>query len=204
MWGHPATDARLKKRIVRTLIEEVMVDVDGQAGEISAIIHWKGGVHTELRIPRRRRGYNRAHSPKEIVDAVRVLVRICSDDAIAGALSRSGLVTGRGNRWTRERVTSLRSYHGIPAYSTDRRRAEGWLTLTEAAGHLQISGATLRLAIERGEIEAEHPLANGPWVINRSALETATALQFADRSRRQRRNPGLEAPGQGSIEFSAT
>src|SRR5215813_11167729 len=76
-----------------------MVDVDGQAGEIIAIIHWKGGVHTELRIPRRRRGYNRAHSPKEIVDAVGVLVRICSDDAIAGALSRSGLVTGRGNRW---------------------------------------------------------------------------------------------------------
>src|SRR5262249_55458053 len=132
VWGHPATDARLKKRIVRTLIEEVMVDVDGQAGEIIAIIHWKGGVHTELRIPRRRRGYNRAHSPKEIVDAVRVLVRICSDDAIAGALSRSGLVTGRGNRWTRERVTSLRSYHGIPAHSADRRRAEGWLTLTEA------------------------------------------------------------------------
>ena len=204
VWGHPATDARLKKRIVRTLIEEVMVDVDGQAGEIIAIIHCKGGVHTELRIPRRRRGYNRAHSPKEIVDAVRVLVRICSDDAIAGALSRSGLVTGRGNRWTRERVTSLRSYHGIPAYSADRRRAEGWLTLTEAADHLQMSGVTLRLAIERGEIEAEHPLANGPWVVNRRGLETATALQFAERSRRQRRNPGLEASGQGVIDFSAT
>jgi hypothetical protein len=116
----------------------------------------------------------------------------------------TGLVTGRGNRWTRERVTSLRSYHGIPAYNTDRRRAEGWLTLTEAADHLQMSGATLRLAIERGEIEAEHPLANGPWVINRSALETATALQFAERSRRQRRNPGLEASGQGVIDFSAT
>src|SRR5215467_13009825 len=115
-----------------------------------------------------------------------------------------GLVTGRGNRWTRERVTSLRSYHGIPAYSADRRRAEGWLTLTEAADHLQMSGVTLRLAIERGEIEAEHPLANGPWVVNRSALETATALQFAERSRRQRRNPGLEASGQGVIDFSAT
>jgi len=204
VWSHPAADARLKKRIVRTLIEEVMVDVDEQAGELTAVIHWKGGVHTELRIPRRRRGYNRAHSPKEIVDAVRVLVRICSDDAIAGALSRSGLVTGRGNRWTRERVTSLRSYHGIPSYSADRRRAEGWLTLTEAADHLHMSGITVRLAIERGEIEAEHPLANGPWVINRRALETATALRFAERLRRQHGNPILEASGQGVIDFSAT
>jgi DNA invertase Pin-like site-specific DNA recombinase len=164
VWSHPETDARLKKRIVRTLIEEVVVDVDAAAGEIIAVIHWKGGAHTEVRIPRRRRGYSRAHTSSEIVDAVRVLVRICSDDTIAGALSRSGLVTGMGNRWTRERVTSLRSHHGIPAYSADRRKAEGWLTLTEAADHLQISGITLRLAIERGEVEAEHPLANGPWV----------------------------------------
>jgi hypothetical protein len=58
VWKHPETDARLKKRIVRTLIEEIVVDVDGQAGEIIAVVHWKGGVHTELRIPRQRRGYS--------------------------------------------------------------------------------------------------------------------------------------------------
>jgi len=204
VWSHPETDVRLKKRIVRTLIEEVVVDVDGQAGEIVAVVHWKGGVHTELHIPRRRRGYSRAHTPPEIVDAVRVLVRICSDDTIAGAMSRSGLVTGMGNRWTRERVISLRSHHGIPPYSAERRKAEGWLTLTEAADHLQISGITLRLAIERGEIEAEHPLASGPWVINRRALETEQAVQFAERIRKQRRNPILVTDVQGVIDFSAT
>jgi DNA invertase Pin-like site-specific DNA recombinase len=204
VWSHPETDARLKKRIVRTLIEEVVVDVDATAGEIIAVIHWKGGAHTEVRIPRRRRGYSRAHTSSEIVDAVRVLVRICSDDTIAGALSRSGLVTGMGNRWTRERVTSLRSHHGIPAYSADRRKAEGWLTLTEAADYLQMSGITLRLAIERGEVDAEHPLANGPWVINRRALETDKAVRFAERTRKQHRNPILEVSDQGLIDFSAT
>jgi hypothetical protein len=56
VWSYPDADARLKKRIVRMLIEEVVVDVDGQAGEIVAVVHWKGGVHTELRIARRRRG----------------------------------------------------------------------------------------------------------------------------------------------------
>jgi hypothetical protein len=201
VWRHPETDARLKKRIVRTLIEE---DVAGQAGEIIAVIHWKGGVHTELRIPHRRRGFSRAHTPPEIVDAVRVLVRVCSDDTIAGALSRSGLLTGMGNRWTRERVTSLRSHHSIPPYSAQRCEAEGWLTLTEAADHLQISGITLRLAIERGEIEAEHPLASGPWVIHRRALETEQAIQLVERIHRQRRNPVLDASGQSLIDFSAT
>src|SRR5438309_6716195 len=84
VWKHPETDVRLKKRIVRTLIEEVVVDVDGQAGEIIAVVHWKGGVHTELRVPRRRRGYSRAHTPQEIVEAVRILGRIGSDDPVAG------------------------------------------------------------------------------------------------------------------------
>jgi hypothetical protein len=110
-----------------------VVDVDGQAGEIIAVVHWKGGVHTELRIPRRRRGYSRAHTPQEIVDAVRVLVRICSDDPIAGALSRSGLVTGTGNRWTRERVTSLRSHHGIPPERIHRQRRNSILDVAVQA-----------------------------------------------------------------------
>lgn len=157
VWDDPDADVRLKKRIVRALIQEIVVDVDREAGEIILIIHWKGGVHTELRLPRRRRGQNSSQTSREIVEAVRVLARIFSDDQLAGALNRSGLRTGRGNRWTRERVISLRSHHQIPAYSTARREAEGWMNLTETAEVLGVSARTLRLAVERGEIEAEHP-----------------------------------------------
>ena len=204
VWRHPESDARLKKGIVRALIEEVVVDSDAQEGEIIAVIHWKGGVHTELRITRRRRGHSRAHTPKEIVEAVKILTRICSDDTIAGTLTRNGLLTGMGNRWTRERVISLRSHHGIPCHSEDRRQAEGWLSLTEAAAHLGVSGITLRLAIERGEIEAEHPLTDGPWVLHRRGLETVAAAQLVERSRRHRRTPALGVPNQGLLDLSAT
>jgi hypothetical protein len=62
VWNSPHADVRLKKRLVRTLIQEVVVDVDAEAGEILLVIHWKGGVHTELRLPRRRRGQNRTHT----------------------------------------------------------------------------------------------------------------------------------------------
>jgi hypothetical protein len=64
VWTDEGTDVRLKKRSVRTLIEEVVVDVDAAAGEIILIIRWKGGVHTELRPPRRKRGQNHAQTPK--------------------------------------------------------------------------------------------------------------------------------------------
>ena len=56
IWADPATSVQLKKRIVRTLIEEVLVDVDSAASELVLTLHWKGGAHTELRLPRRRRG----------------------------------------------------------------------------------------------------------------------------------------------------
>ena len=100
VWEDPSADGRLK-RIVRTLVQEVVVDVDDEAAEIVLVVHWAGGAHTELRLPRRRRGQYRDFI--EIVEAVRVLVRIAGDDLIAGLLNRNGLVTGRGNRWTRER-----------------------------------------------------------------------------------------------------
>ncbi len=153
---------------------------------------------------RRRRGHSKAHTSKEIVEAVRVLTRICSDDIIAGALTRSGLLTGMGNRWTRERVISLRSHHGILSYNNDRQEAEGWMSLTEAAAHLGVSAITLRLAIERGEIEAEHPLSDGPWVLNRRALETANAAQLIQRARRNTRGPILAVSEQGLLDLSHT
>jgi DNA invertase Pin-like site-specific DNA recombinase len=204
VWHSPDSDLRLKKAIVRTLIHEVVVDVDADHGELILIIHWKGGVHTELRLPRRRRGQNGAQTSRDIVEAVRVLARICSDDWIAAALNRSSLHTGRGNYWTRERVVSLRTYYEIPCYQADRRESEGWMNLGEAAKHIGISDRTLRLAIQRGEIEAQHPVSGGPWVLNRSALHTEAALRLVERVRHSRRNLTVPTSEQVNFDFSNT
>jgi hypothetical protein len=134
VWADPATDVRLKKRIVRTLIHEVIADIEPEAGEIVLVLHWVGGVHTELHLPRRRRGQCRS-TAVEIVEAVRVLVRIAGDDLIAGLLNRNRLTTGHGNRWTRERVTALRFHHKIPVYSQQACEGEGWMTLTRQRLH---------------------------------------------------------------------
>jgi len=181
VWNSPTADVRLKKRIVRTLIHEIVTDVDAAAGEVILVIHWKGGVHTELRLPRRRRGHSAGHTSKEIVEAVRILAHICSDDMIAGILNRNRLATGRGNRWTRELVTSLRSKSQIPCFKSEDSKE--WLTLTKAAQFLGISPITLRLAVERGEIVAEHPLHDGPWIFSRTALESEAAKTIVRRVR---------------------
>ncbi|MBR0883987.1 MULTISPECIES: recombinase family protein [Bradyrhizobium] len=126
VWDAPTTDARLKKRIVRTLIHEVVADIDDAASEIVLIVHWVGGAHSELRLPKRRRGQRNSTSA-DIVQAVRQLVLIASDDLIAGLLNRNGLKTGNGNRWTRERVTSMRSNYHIPVFKPAEDAIEPWL-----------------------------------------------------------------------------
>ena len=149
------------------------------ASEIVLLIHWKGGLHTEVRVPRRRRGQNRMHtSPETKIDVVRSLVRICPDDLIASFLNRNGLRTGRGSHWTRERVTALRSHHDIPVYCAERRTREGWLNLTEAARTIGVCARTLRLAVEQGELTAAHPLPDGPWIFNRAELQSEKAAKL--------------------------
>jgi hypothetical protein len=203
VWTDPGTDVRLKKRIMRTLLREVMVDVDSTEGMITLTLHWAGGVHTELRVPRRRRGQSRTQTPPAIVEAVASLARICPDKLIAGMLNRNGLHTGRGNRWTQERVTALRSHHHIAAYCQETRVAEGLLNSTEAAARLGVSPRTLRLAVERGEITADHPLPDGPWIFQQTALTSNSARALVQRVQ-QGKTPAVPSDRQGTFAFSGT
>ena len=203
IWSSPTTDARLKKRIVRTVIQEVVADIDPEAAEIVLVVHWIGGVHSQMRLPRRRRG-QRNSTPTDVIAAVRQLVLIANDDLIAGILNRNGLVTGHGNRWTRERVTSLRSHHRIPVYKPAEDKIEPWLNLSRAARLLEIAPKTLRLAAEIGEIKAIHPLPDGPWIFSRADLSSSAALAIAERARQNPKYPTGSHPAQQSLFSSIT
>ena len=97
VWTAPTTDARLKKQIIRTVIHEVVADIDADAAEIVLLVHWVGGVHSEMRLPKGRRG-QRTGTSADVIAAVRQLVLIANDNLIAGILNRNGLATGYGNR----------------------------------------------------------------------------------------------------------
>jgi hypothetical protein len=203
VWTAPTTDARLKKRIVRTVIHEVVADIDADSAEIVLLVHWVGGVHSEIRLPRRRRG-QRTSTSADVIAAVRQLVLIANDNLIAGILNRNGLVTGYGNRWTRERVTSLRSHHHIAVYKPAEDRIEPWLNLSKAARLLHVAPKTLRLAAEAGEIEALHPLPDGPWIFNRAVLSTSPARAITERARQNPKHPTGSHPDQQSLFSSMT
>jgi DNA invertase Pin-like site-specific DNA recombinase len=198
VWTAPTTDARLKKRIVRTLIHEMVADIDEEAAEIVLFVHWVGGVHSEIRLPKRRRGQRNSTSA-DVIAAVRQLVLIAKDDLIAGILNRNGFTTGHGNRWTRERVTALRSHHRIPVYKAADDGIEPWLNLSDAAKLLHVTPKTLRLAAEAGKIEAVHPLPDGPWIFSRAALSTPAARAITERARQNPKHPAVSHPDQQNL-----
>jgi DNA invertase Pin-like site-specific DNA recombinase len=203
LWSDPKADERTKKRLLRALIREVLVDIDEKTSELVVVIHWKGGVHTPLRIKRRRPGERRGQTPKDIVDAVRALSRIQNDEKIAGVLNRARLLTAQGNYWTRALVTSLRFNHGIECYDPKRQAAEGWLNLSKAACLAGVTNRTLRLAIERGEVSAERPVPCGPWIVNKQALQTEAARRCLDRAL-GKPDPAVPISSQAVLDLSTT
>jgi len=204
LWHQPDTDVRLKKRILRTLIEEILVDVDPRAGQVQLVVHWKGGLHTELMVARRKRGQNRRHLALEIAEAIGLLARVLPDSTIAGCLTKAGLRTATGNFWTKEAVASARNHRGIPTHSPQRQTAEGWMTLTQAARFLGVTARSLRRAVDKREIPVLHPLPDGPWIFNRSDLEAPSAQQLVERAKNRTYQGAGPMTGQLPLGLSTT
>lgn len=54
----------------------------------------------------------------------------------------------------------------IPVLKAAEDGIEPWLNLSKAAQHLRISPKTLGLTAQAGEINAVHPLPDGPWIFS--------------------------------------
>lgn len=169
VWNHPAAPASLKKRVLRTVLEEIVVDVADEPPQIHLRLHWAGGVHTEVRVVKNRSGQHRRCAHGDVLELVRELAKVSTDSAMASILNRLGYETGTGNSWTSHRVADFRNYHGIPVCNPESRN--NWCTLNEAAGELHISHPTVFRLIEQKILPAKQVVRHAPWVILRESLQ---------------------------------
>ncbi len=66
-WNAPNTDSRTKQRLIRAMIEEIVVDVDEANREVLMVIHWRGGQHSEIRVRKPASGeHSRRASPQTL------------------------------------------------------------------------------------------------------------------------------------------
>jgi hypothetical protein len=81
---------------------------------------------------------------------------------------------------------------------------EPWLNLSKAAKLLGIAPKTLRRTAEAGEIEALHPLPDGPWIFARAALTTSAARSLTERARQNPKHSTGSHPDQQNLFASTT
>jgi hypothetical protein len=177
----------LKKRVLRTVINEVVVDVDHDSGHIEMKIHWAGGVHTPLRVRKNQPGQNGNATGADAVEMVRELATGWSDGNIAGMLNRAGLLTGKGNTWNESRVRNLRRDNSIPVFSKSEPR--GWKTMSEAASHLGVSNCVIRTMIRNRLLPAEQIAKGAPWMIRGTDLELPAVRSYAKQAQTGRSAP---------------
>lgn len=168
-WHRPECPMALKKKIIRCLIKEIIVDVDKKKQRLNFIIHWQGGSHSSLTIPRPLPA-NQAHkTPAEDLELIQKMAPRYSDSEIARVLSRLGRKTGKGNRWTQSSVAMIRKKQGIKAAS--KHQDDGILTLAQATRYCGVSDSTLMRLINANILAAEQLAPFAPYAIKQSDLD---------------------------------
>jgi len=166
LWTHPAASASVKKRILRTVLNEIVLDVSDDPPRNLLWLHWSGGVHTQLSLPRNRSGQHGRAAGEDAVELIRELAAVCNDRTIATVLNRLGYRTGHGLTWRSSRVAGVRNYHGIPPCDPSPDR----LTLEQVAEILQVSNTVVRRLIKDEVLPARQLVPYAPWVIRRQDL----------------------------------
>ena len=187
LWNHSAAPVTLKKRILRTVLQEIVVDEKREPARVILRLHWSGGVHTELAFPRNQTGKHRHCTDRQAVDLVRDLAKVCDDVAITAILNRLGYRTGADNTWTEPRVRTLRKYHEIP--SLDDAADRPWMTLEQVAQHFGVSAGFVRRLVIEKILPGKQVVRYAPWVIERRDLELSAVQTAVQAVRDGRRGP---------------
>jgi DNA invertase Pin-like site-specific DNA recombinase len=170
VWHDDGCPVELKKRILRTAITEIVANEDEETEVLHFVIHWAGGVHTEIEIPKPKSGSGHRTS-MEVLGIIRNMAVRYGDDQIAGTLNRLGYRTGKGKRFNQTRVKTARRNHKIEG----QRRAVNdprILNQEQAATLCGISTATIRRMVAEGLLPKEQIVPYAPWEICRADLDS--------------------------------
>lgn len=182
-WNAPDVTMRARQQLLRTLIADIIVDVDDAVRDVVLTIHWRGGQHSELRVRKPRTGEHGCATADDALAVMRSMAGRWSDEHIAASLNRMGLPTGQGKTWTAHRVASVRRVRGIHAYRSAEKDGE-WLTMTEAAKALGVTNHAIRRLIKSGILPAVQVVSGAPYQIRADDLASEAVRTAAARKGR--------------------
>jgi DNA invertase Pin-like site-specific DNA recombinase len=171
VWNMSSTDTRTKQRLIHTLVKEIIFELDGATNEAVLLVHWVGGRHSEVRVPRVKAGGYPKDNVPTAVDALRKLAGHWPDRELAVSLNRMLCRTSDGETWTTVRVRDMRERLGLPEY--DPSKSDGkFISLAKAAERLGICLGSARTLAEAGVLPGKQIMKGAPWLVPVEALDT--------------------------------
>lgn len=194
LWSHPAATAELKKRLLRAALREIVIADNEDRTQHMLVLHWQGGVHTELHVMRLKPGHHCRMADADVIALIGELSKVGTDRATAATLNRLGYRTGTGKTWRAHSVANLRCYHGLPNYE----KGTAWLTVEQAATALGVSHTVIRRLLAERTLPATQMVPRAPWIIARESLSLPGVQAAVDAVHQGRQ---LRKPTHGQHEF---
>jgi DNA invertase Pin-like site-specific DNA recombinase/predicted DNA-binding transcriptional regulator AlpA len=166
VWNAATTTDRDRKELLRTLLEEVMMDVKRAEGQAHLTLRWRGGAITTLDVPVPRFRPMGPRTEEDTLSLLRRLAALYPDEVIAGILNRQGRKTAMGERFTANQVGSLRRYRNIPRFQPPAEPPSGELvSIRKAAQVLGMNTSSIHRWLADGFIAGEQVTPGAPWQI---------------------------------------
>lgn len=167
VWNATTTTDRDRKELLRTLLEEVVLNLKRAENRGHLTLRWRGGSITMLDVPVPR--FKPMGGPRTDEDTISLLRRLATlypDEVIAGILNRQERKTATGERFTANQVGSLRRYRDIPRFQASTTPPDGELvSIRKAAQILGMNTSSIHRWLADGFIAGEQVTPGAPWQI---------------------------------------
>jgi DNA invertase Pin-like site-specific DNA recombinase len=195
IWDAPTTRPDERKRIVRFLIQEIILDQKRSRGRVCIRIIWQTGAVSEHSIQRRVHSYNDDYENcGALKDRIAQLnAEGLMDKQVAAVLNNEGVMSARGQPFTYENVWLLRQRWGIPAVKLNPvgPNPHNWpdrsFSVQGAAAAIGVTPQTIFDYLANGLLRGRQIAKGQPWQIDLSADQIGQLRQRLLRTRRSRK-----------------
>jgi hypothetical protein len=173
--------AEERKRILRLVMRDVVLDQKRERGLVWIRITWQTGATSEHRLQRRVRSYADCSSAEQLRQRVRDLNAAGKmDREIAEILNAEGIISARGAPFRGETVHLLRKQWGIRTVKINGKDAnpprwpDGSYSVQGAAAALGITPQTVFGWLQKGRLAGRQTCKGQPWQISLNNMQIAT------------------------------
>ena len=195
LWRSPTTRPQERKRILRFIIQEALLDQKRTRGQVWVKIVWQTGAVSEHRLWRRVHSYNDDYADIESLRRriTELNAQGLMDKQIAAILNKEGVISARRRPFTYENIWLLRQRWGLravklnPTGANPPRWPDGSYSVQGAAAAIGVTPQVIFDYLANGLLTGRQITKGQPWQIDLTTEQISYLQRRLLRTRRSRR-----------------